>query len=111
MKFLIDNNLSFKLEIPLQNDFPGTAHIRSVISVNADDLTIWEFAKKNGFVLPTKDNDFDERIQLMGCSPKVVRLVCGNRPTFYILNLILLRKEKIKSFAENDNENCILKIS
>jgi predicted nuclease of predicted toxin-antitoxin system len=111
MKFLIDNYLSFKLEIPLQNDFPDTAHIRSILSVNADDLTIWEFARKNNYGILTKDNDFDERVQLMGCPPKVVHLVCGNKPTFYILNLILLRKEKIKSFAENDNENYILKIS
>jgi predicted nuclease of predicted toxin-antitoxin system len=111
MKFLIDNNLSFKLVSPLQNDFPATAHIRSVLNVNADDLTIWEFARDNDYVLLTKDNDFDERIQLTGCPPKVVHLICGNKPTLYILNLILFRKEKIMSFAEKDNENCILKIS
>lgn len=111
MKFLIDNNLSFKLDIPLQNDFPGTAHIRSVLSVNDSDLTIWEFAQRNDYVILTKDNDFDERVQVMGCPPKVVHLVCGNKPTFYILNLILLRKEKIILFAEKTNENCILKIS
>jgi predicted nuclease of predicted toxin-antitoxin system len=97
--------------MPLQNDFPATAHIRSELNVNADDLSIWEFALKNDYVLLTKDNDFDERIQLMGCPPKAVHLVCGNKPTFYILNLILLRKEKIISFAETDNVNCILKIS
>jgi predicted nuclease of predicted toxin-antitoxin system len=61
MKFLIENNLSFKLVIPLQNDFPATAHIRSELNVNADDLLIWEFALKNDYVLLTKDNDFDER--------------------------------------------------
>ena len=110
MKFLIDNNLSFKLVLPLQDSFPGTAHIRSELSVTAEDPAIWEFAKKNNHILLTKDNDFDERSLVMGCPPKVVHLVCGNRTTLYLLNLILLRRETIINFAEQE-EDCILKIS
>jgi predicted nuclease of predicted toxin-antitoxin system len=111
MKFLIDYNLSFKLVLPLQSAFPGTHHIREVLAVDADDLSVWNFAKTKEYTLLTKDNDFDERVQLMGCPPKLVHLVCGNRSTLYILNLILLRKEKITTFIEDDNDDCILKIS
>jgi predicted nuclease of predicted toxin-antitoxin system len=111
MKFLIDNNLSFKLVQPLQDLFPGTAHVRDSLSVNTDDLTIWNFAKQNDFVVLTKDNDFDERSQLEGCPPKLVHLICGNKTTLHILNLIISRKEDIEQFAEIDKDNCILKIS
>jgi predicted nuclease of predicted toxin-antitoxin system len=71
MKLLVDNNLSFKLVQPLQNLFPGTEHIRDALSVSSDDISIWNHAKSNGFIILTKDNDFDERSQLEGC-PLVV---------------------------------------
>lgn len=34
MKFLIDNNLSFKLVQPLQTNFPGTTHVSNVLSIH-----------------------------------------------------------------------------
>lgn len=111
MKFLLDNNLSHKLVQALQSSFPGTAHIREVISVIADDVTIWNYAKVNLFVILTKDNDFDDRSRLAGCPPKIVHLVCGNKSTLHILNLIIWRKEELQFFGEKDTENCILKIA
>ena len=111
MKLLLDNNLSFKLVQPLQNSFPGSQHIREALSIHADDLTIWNHAKTNGFIILTKDNDFDERSQLEGCPPKIIHLICGNKTTLHILNLLLWRKVDILSFGESDSENCILKIS
>ena len=109
MKFLIDNNLSFKLVQPLQNYFPESSHIRNELSIDADDLSIWNFARDNGFIILTKDNDFDERSQLEGCPPKIVHLICGNQITFYILNLITSNKSEIEQF-DIDKEICILKI-
>ncbi len=111
MKFLIDNNLSFKLVQPLQKLFPGTTHIREYVGVNAGDHDSWKFAKNNGFVILTKDNDFDETSQLEGCPPKIVHLICGNKTTPHILNLIISHTEDIKQFADADLENCLLKIS
>lgn len=111
MKFLIDNNLSYKLVSILQVDFPGSMHVRDVLSVSADDLSIWEFAKHREFVILTKDNDFDERSQLVGCPPKVVHLICGNKTTLEIINLLQSRKDDLFAFGSFDKENCILKIA
>ncbi|MBD0366142.1 MAG: DUF5615 family PIN-like protein [Flavisolibacter sp.] len=111
MKFLLDNNPSFKLVQPLQSSFPGTAHVRTALTVMADDNTIWNYAKANEFIILTKDNDFDERSQLEGCPPKVVHLICGNKSTLHILNLILWHKEELQLFGETDTEHCILKIA
>ena len=110
MKLLLDNNLSFKLVQPLENYFPGSRHIREILRVNADDLAVWSHAKTNNFTILTKDNDFDERSQLEGCPPKIIHLICGNKNTLHILNLLLWRKEEILIFGESDSENCILKI-
>lgn len=110
MKLLIDNNLSFKLVLTLSRHFPDSMHIRETLGVLAEDYAIWQFAKENRFVILTKDNDFDERSQLYGCPPKIVHLVCGNKTTVHILDLLIRHKEAIISFAEEDGENCILKI-
>lgn len=70
-----------------------------------------ELCKSNNFIIVTKDNDFDERSQLEGCPPKIVHLICGNKSTLHILNLILLRKKEIHNFSESGEENCILKVA
>lgn len=75
MKFLIDNNLSFKLVKNLDSKNIDAIHVKDALSVHAYDIDIWEFAKKKGMTILTKDNDFDELSQLYGCPPKVkVRL-------------------------------------
>jgi len=111
MKLLVDNNLSYKLIQPLQNLFPGTLHIQNALNSTADDLTVWNFAKTNNFIILTKDNDFDERSQLEGCPPKIIHLICGNKTTLHILNLILWHKDEVIQFCEIDSGNCIMKIS
>ena len=111
MKLLVDNNLSFKLVQPLQDHFSGTEHVRDALSISADDNSIWNYTKSNGFIILTKDNDFDERSQLEGCPPKIIHLICGNKTTLHILNLLLWRTDEILSFGNSDSENCILKIS
>ena len=111
MKLLVDNNLSYKLVMPLQAYFQGTTHVRENPGVMAGDIQIWNYAKANGLSIITKDNDFDERSQLEGCPPKVIHLVCGNKSTSQILELLLFYKNEILSFGEKDSENCLLKIS
>ncbi len=111
MKLLVDNNLSFKLVQPLQIQFSGTQHIKEVLSTGSDDISIWNYARSNGFTILTKDNDFDERSQLEGCPPKIIHLICGNKTTLHILNLLLWRKDEILLFDNPSSENCILKIT
>ncbi len=109
MKFLIDNNLSFKLVQSLEDYFQGTVHVSVSLNVGSSDLAIWNYAVENNFIILTKDNDFDERSQLHGCPPKIVHLLCGNQTTSFILHLIISNKEQIIQF-NSDDENCLLKI-
>lgn len=111
MKLLIDNNLSFKLVLALEAYFPHSIHIRETLGILANDQSIWEYAQNNDFVILTKDNDFDERSQVYGCPPKIIHLICGNKSTSHIQDLIFHHKEAIQSFATLDSGNCILKIS
>lgn len=46
MKFLIDNNLSFKLVESLGKVSIEAVHVRDVLTVYASDQEIWDFAKR-----------------------------------------------------------------
>lgn len=54
MKFLIDNNLSYKLTELLKPVGIDASHIKNELSVFSMDHEIWEFAEEYDFVLVTK---------------------------------------------------------
>jgi predicted nuclease of predicted toxin-antitoxin system len=110
MKLLLDNNLSHKLCLPLREYFLDIDHVRNLMSPDADDIDIWNYATENGFHILTKDNDFEERSLLKGCPPKIIHLLCGNQTTLYILNLILRNKDVIQNFISYPSDECILKL-
>ena len=81
MKLLLDQNLSWKLVGQLEALYPGTSHIKTVVSAETDDRDIWLYAKENGFVIVSKDDDFEQRSILLGHPPKVVWIRLGNCKT------------------------------
>lgn len=110
MRLLLDNNLSHKLCMPLHQYFPGIKHVRNVLSPEADDIEIWNYAVEKEFHILTKDNDFEERSLLKGCPLKIIHLLCGNQTTLYNLNLVIKNKEIIQNFISHSPEDCILKL-
>lgn len=78
MKLLFDQNLSWRLPTKLADLYPESLHIRDARLTESEDIEIWEYAKSNGFVIATKDADFQQRSLLFGFPPKVVRLRVGN---------------------------------
>ncbi len=78
MKLLFDQNLSWRLPQKLADLYPDSRHIREVGMKESQDVDIWDYAKANGFVIASKDLDFQQRSLLFGHPPKVVRLRVGN---------------------------------
>ena len=58
MKLLLDQNISYKLVNRLADVYPESKHVRQVGLGEADDLTVWDYAKDNDFVIVSKDEDF-----------------------------------------------------
>lgn len=73
----------------------------------ANDSIVWEFAKKEGFTIVTKDNDFNNLVAFFGFPPKVIWIRRGNCSTNEINGLLNSNIEKIKSFIL-DSTNGIL---
>ena len=64
MKLLFDQNLSHRLTGQLAAEFPGSAHVRDLGMAAAPDPALWAYAAANGFVIASKDTDFQQRALL-----------------------------------------------
>ena len=78
MKLLFDQNLSPRLPHLLRDLYPGSVHVRELGLTEADDAVIWEHALKHGFVIVSKDSDFQQRSLLHGVPPQFIWLRLGN---------------------------------
>ena len=103
MKLLIDRMLSDRLEGLLETHFPGTQHIDRFLETNAGDSEIWDFAKKNGFTIVTKDADFRQLSANQGWPPKVLKLNIGNCSNEEVTGLLVGRKQEILDFHLDDD--------
>lgn len=102
MKHLFDENLSLKLCGKLNDQFPGSAHVRPLGLERADDRAVWRYAKANDFALVTLDADFADLAALFGSPPKVIWLRCGNQPTAAVEALLRVHASAIVAFADSD---------
>lgn len=103
MKLLFDENLSGKLCTDLADIFPGSSHVRAGGLQRADDRTVWEYARTNGFVLVSLDADFAELASLLGPTPKVIWLRCGNQPSSFVERLVRENFEAIRDFGRKED--------
>ncbi len=102
MKLLFDHNLSFKLVGRLTALFPNSEHVRNVNLHEADDRTIWEYARANNFAIVSKDEDFHQMSFLYGAPPKVVWVRLGNCTTSDIEQALRYHYEKLLQFDANE---------
>lgn len=102
MKLLLDENLSRRLVPALQSDFPGTTQVALLGMERASDLELWEFARDNGFVLVSKDEDFQDLQTLRGYPPKLVVLRLGNASNQLVLDTLLDAAKRVIAVLQQD---------
>jgi len=101
MRLLFDQNLSPRLPRLLADLYPNSAHVREVGLRDASDVQIWEYAKQNGFVIVSKDSDFQQRSLLHGHPPKFIWLRVGNCPVKVIEDLLRNQSVAIHNFGQD----------
>jgi predicted nuclease of predicted toxin-antitoxin system len=98
VRLLFDRNLSHRLAGQLAAEFPGSAHVRDAGLAAASDPDVWTYAATHGFVIVSKDTDFQQRALLYGHPPKVVWVRLGNCSTATVAALLRSRLAEIEAF-------------
>ncbi len=101
MKLLFDQNLSHRLVRTLVHVYPDSEHVRNVGLGRAPDAELWTYARREGFVIVSKDADFHHRSLLLGAPPKVIRLKLGNCSTRAMERILLDHQVVVKEFADD----------
>jgi predicted nuclease of predicted toxin-antitoxin system len=107
MKLLLDENLSRRLVPFLQNEFPGSTQVVLIGLEHADDRAIWEYAKANGYVIVTRDADFEELSALHGHPPQVLWLRAPNQTKSATLSLLLKNKAWLEGALQENGVGCV----
>lgn len=108
MKLLLDENLSPSLAKALSDLYPGSIHVHSCGLGATDDSLIWEHAKRNGFVVVSKDSDLHERSLLYGAPPKLIWLRTGNCTTQNLGHLLRKHLREIQEFEADTVESFLI---
>jgi predicted nuclease of predicted toxin-antitoxin system len=110
VKLLFDENVSPKLVARLAAEFPESVHVSRVGLDQADDETVWAFARKNAFSIVTKDADFQEISLRLGMPPKVVWLRRGNCSVDETTAMLQNNVDGVRAFA-SDARSAVLAIT
>ncbi len=107
MKLLFDHNLSPRLINLLADLYPNSNHLYLIGLDQESDQIVWEFAKKQNYIIVTKDSDFNELLILKGFPPKVIWIRLGNCSTKTIESLLRNNYQAILCFAQDENNGII----
>lgn len=103
MRLLLDENLSARLVAALGDVYPSSAHLEHAGLLGAPDGAVWEYAAAGGYVLVTKDEDFQRLSIVRGPPPKVVWMRLGNCATADVARLLRLRYADVARFVAHED--------
>lgn len=99
VKLLFDQHLSHKLVALMADVYPESEHVRNRGLKDATDDEIWALARREDFVIVTKDEDFHARSIVLGHPPKVLWVRSGNCATDLVETLLRKNFNEIERFA------------
>lgn len=106
MRFLFDQNISPKVLKILPESFSESTHVKYEGLINALDIHIWEFAKKNNYTIVIQDSDFNDFNSLYGFPPKVIWIRTGNVKTDIVVSILIDYKDQIENFLTDPHYGC-----
>ena len=87
---------SFRIE------FPDSMHVMSLVLDRSSDQEVWEYAKKHGYTIVSKDADYHQRSLVYGFPPKVIWIRSGNCTTIFIESIMRRHREDIIAFESSE---------
>jgi predicted nuclease of predicted toxin-antitoxin system len=103
MRLLLDDNISYRIVKKISESFPDCLHASRIGTQRpAPDRTLWEFARREGLVIVTFDEDFEDLHNLYGFPPKVIILRLGNSSTDKIAQVLVSKQIEISAFYASE---------
>jgi len=106
MKFLFDQNISFRVLKQLPAPFSHATHVKFEKLMNAPDREIWEYARQHDYTIITQDADFNDLNLLYGFPPKIIWIRMGNLKTTDIIKVLMDYQQEIDEFLRNSAYGC-----
>jgi len=106
MRFLFDQNISHRILKQLPEEFSDSASVKQAGLINATDRQVWEFARKQEYIIVTRDSDFNDLNSLFGFPPKIIWIRSGNLKTKEILDILIDHVNDIEKFVSDDKLGC-----
>jgi predicted nuclease of predicted toxin-antitoxin system len=107
LKLLFDQNISPKIVRQVEANFPDSKQVRHVGLEDASDITIFDFAKLNGYAIVTFDSDYVDLNVIIGIPPKIIWLKTGNLTTKSISALFNRNIFAIHEFLESEEDEIL----
>ena len=96
IQLLLDANLSWRSTAALKKHYGDCFHVDHIgLRVPAKDVEIWEYARQNGLIIVSNDEDFTNILAVKGFPPKVVLLKTGNQSRAAAEELLIRLKPQI----------------
>lgn len=109
MKLLLDENLSRRLVPALQARFPGSSQVSLLGLERATDAQLCAHADQHGFVICSKDDDFQRLVAARGYRPRLILLAMGNTGNDAVLAALLAAADRLHdAFADPDTGVVVL---
>jgi predicted nuclease of predicted toxin-antitoxin system len=102
VKLLFDQNLSPDLVKRLADLYPGSAHVYHLGIDRVADKELRDYARREAFVIVTKDADFSDLCILLGFPPKVIWIRRGNCSTATIESILRGHTDDIESLRQDE---------
>ena len=83
--------------------FPNSTHAQDARLDAAADTELWDYARKNDYLIVSKDADFRHRSTVYGPPPKVIWIGLGNCSTKTVENNLRDHYSDIQAFARDAN--------
>lgn len=96
MRLLLDEKPSRRLVPFLDHDFPGSTQVALLGMERASDRAIRQRARDDGYVIVTRDAEFQELSVVWGQPPKVIRLRTPNASRAATLKALIDSKAQIE---------------
>jgi predicted nuclease of predicted toxin-antitoxin system len=105
---LFDENLSRRLVPALSDLYPESTHVRLCGLGGATDRAVFTFARDQGYIIVSRDADFEALSVASGAPPKVIVLRIPDGPPAVAEGVLRRHALDVEHFVADPSTTCLI---